>query len=374
MKAKILVVSQDHDIIKSVNDTLESEGHKVTSIDIPNTVVTKCREEKYDLVFVDVHIRDVPYDKLILDLKKDCSETEVVVITSYAFPESMAKGEALDIAGYLIQPLTQAKIRNVTNRALRQGELARENRRLLLAVTAAKKEWEATVDAMEDPIFVTDFDYNILRANLGTFRKLGKGVKEVIGKKCYKIFHCSENVLDDCPGKRARDSGEPSSESVSFKGLKQRLSCSVYPQVFASGGGLVHYLREAPVDTEQQAETMTKYERLFDEASIPILFVGVDDCKVTDANQKAINLFGYDPEQIFDMDLENLFAQSLRETVINNVMNQIEGKEAPLKVKILDYKNNEIDAIVIANPTEVAGRAYIEIFVIPIDLISSARQ
>jgi len=374
MKAKILIVSQDHEIIKSVSDTLTSEGHKITSCDIPNTVVTKCREEKYDLVFVDVHIRDVPYDKLILDMKNACSETEVVVITSYAFPESMGKGEALDIAGYLIQPLTQAKIRNVTNRALRQGELARENRRLLLAVTAAKKEWEATVDAMEDPIFVTDFDYNILRANLGTFRKLGKGVKEVIGKKCYKIFHCSDHVLDDCPGKRARDSGEPATESVSFKGLKQRLSCSVYPQVFASGGGLVHYLREAPVDTEQQAETMTKYERLFDEASIPILFVGAEDCKVTDANQKAINLFGYDPEKIFDMDLENLFAQSLRETVIYNIMNQIEGKEAPLKVKILDYKNNEIDAFVIANPTEVAGRAYIEIFIIPVDLLSSARQ
>ena len=94
----------------------------------------------------------------------------------------------MDIGAYLVKPLIQDKIKNVTNRALHQGELARENRRLLLAITAAKKEWEATVDATEDYIFVTDFYYNILRANLATFRRLDKGVDEIIGNKCYKIF------------------------------------------------------------------------------------------------------------------------------------------------------------------------------------------
>ena len=57
-------------------------------------------------------------------------------------------------------------------------------------MTAAKKEWEATVDAIEDPLFVTDFDYTILRANLATFQTLGKGVKDVVGKKCY-VFKAS---------------------------------------------------------------------------------------------------------------------------------------------------------------------------------------
>ncbi len=373
MKAKILVVSHEDDLIASISKTLEKEGHKVILCDVPSSAVVKCREEKFDLVFIDVYIREIAYDRLVRDIKKTYPGTEIVLVTTYAFPESMAKGQVLDISGYLIKPLSEAKVRSVAERALRQGELARENRRLLLAVTAAKKEWEATVDAIEDPLFVTDFDYTVLRANLATFQKLGKGVNEVIGKKCYKVFHCADHALDDCPGKQARDTGEPASDAIHFRGLKQRLTCSVYPQVFAGGGGLVHYLREPVLDTEQQAETMTKYERLFDDARIPILFIGSDDYKVMDANQRAIELFKYEPEKIFDMDLEELFVESLRETTINNIIQQIQAHEAPLKIKILDSKKNQIDAFAIANPTNIGSTSYIELFVIPVDILSGSR-
>ena len=374
MKAKILVVSHDNDLIAAITQTLEKEGHKVTLCDVPSSAGGKCKEEKFDLVFIDVYIREIAYDQLVGDLKKAYPGTEIVLVTTYAFPESMAKGQVLDISGYLIKPLSGAKIRGVADRALRQGELARENRRLLLAVTAAKKEWEATVDAIEDPLFVTDFDYTILRANLATFQKLGKGVNDVLGKKCYAVFHCADHALGDCPGKQARDSGEPVSETVHFRGLKQKLNCSVYPQVFAGGGGLVHYLREPVLDTEQQAETLTKYERLFDDARIPILLVGSSEYKVMDANQRAIELFKYDPEKIFDMDLEELFVESLRETAINNIVQQVQDGESPLKTKVLDSEKKQIDAFAIANPTNIGSTSFIEIFIIPVDILSGTRK
>ena len=373
MKAKILIVSHDNDLITSINQTLEKEGHKVVLCDVPSNAASKCKEEKFDLVFIDVYIREIAYDKLVGDLKKAYPGTEIVLVTTYAFPESMAKGQVLDISGYLIKPLSEAKIRSVAERALRQGELARENRRLLLAVTAAKKEWEATVDAIEDPLFVTDFDYTILRANLATFQKLGKGVNDVIGKKCYAVFHCVDHALDDCPGKQARDSGEPVSATVHFRGLKQKLNCSVYPQVFAGGGGLVHYLREPVLDTEQQAEALAKYERLFDDARIPILLVGFSEYKVVDANQRAIELFKYDPEKIFDMDLELLFVESLRETAINNITGQVQNSELPLKTKIQDSENNQVDAFTIANPINIGTTSFIELFIVPVEILSGTR-
>lgn len=373
MKAKIIVVSQNSDVVSLMSSTLEGEGHKVVSCDLPGTAVKKCKDEKADLVFIDAHVGDVPYDKIIQQLNDECSEALIVLITSYAFPESMVKTETLDIHSYLIKPLTEDKIRTAAKRALRHGELTRENRRLLLTVTAAKKEWEATVDAIEDPIFVTDFDYTILRANLKTFQRLGKGVKEIIGRKCYEVFHCAHEPLNDCPGKQARDSGEPATETMSFRGLKSRLTCSVYPQVFAGGGGLVHYMREPIVNAEQQAETMVKYEHLFDDARIPTLVVSTDDYKVTDANQRAIELFSYPPEQLADIDLENLFAPSLRETVINNIVQQLDNKAAPLKVKILDIEKKEVDVFVIANPVMFGTDSYVQLFLVPTDLLSGAR-
>jgi PAS domain S-box-containing protein len=373
VKAKIIVVSQNADVLSLISSTLEGEGHKVVTCDLPDTAVKKCKDEHADVLFIDAHIGDVPYATIIKNINEECPDTQVVLITSYAFPESMTKTEALDIQGYLIKPLTADKIKTVTKRALRQGELTRENRRLLLTVTAAKKEWEATVDAIEDPIFVTDFDYTILRANLKTFQRLGKGVKEIIGRKCYDVFHCAHEPLTDCPGKKARDSGEPATETLQFRGLKDRLTCSVYPQVFAAGGGLVHYMREPSVNAEQQAETMVKYEHLFDDARIPMLVVSSEDYRVTDANQRAIELLGYPPEQLADSDLENLFAPSLRETVINNIVQQVDKGEAPLKVKIVDFKKKEVDVFAIAAPVMIGSENFVQLFLVPTDLLSGAR-
>lgn len=374
MKAEILIVSQDPERIKEITNSLEKEGHKLSSTNDAEVCLGRCKAEPIDLIFIDTNTPALPYSRLISDIKKITPETEIIAITSYAFPEAMIKAETQDVNSFLILPLTAEKIKIITNRALRQGELIRENRRLLLAITAAKKEWEATVDAIEDSIFVTDFDYNILRANLATFRKLGKGVNEIVGHKCYKIFHRTDKPPSDCPGKRARDSGEPNTEAILFKGLRQRLTCSVYPQVFAAGGGLVHYLREPLITTEYHAEMMAKYERLFDDANIPVLLVSLEDYKIVDANQKALELMGREPEKILNADVEDLFAGSMSEATMGGLIKQLQENKGALKSKILDNNNNEIDIYVLANTIEIGANRIAEIFLIPFDLLQQNSQ
>jgi CheY-like chemotaxis protein len=364
MKAKILIVSKDGEIIKTATSILESEGHKIRSVNSHESCLAQCKAEPYDLVIIDAHTSAVKFAAAITDLKKTYPDTEIVVITGYTSPEAMMKAEMQSINNFVILPLTADKLKTMVNRVLRQNELLRENRRLLLAVTAAKKEWEATVDAIEDPILVTDFDYNILRANLTTFQLLGKGVNEVIGHKCYEVLHCSDNPDQDCPGKRARDSGEPVSETLAFKGFKKRLTCSVYPQVFAAGGGLVHYFHE-PVGTPMsEAELLTKYERLFLEAAVPILLVGAVDFKVVEANQRALELLDQDPESIMDKDLENLFAPSERELAISSIIKQMQGEKAGIATKVLSKKNKEVDVNVIAEVVEIGEMKFAEIVMI----------
>ncbi len=373
MKAKILLISQDGKLVKQTSEALNEQGYVTVSPEKPSDARELYRKENYDLALIDVNVHETPYDRFVKDLRKNHPDTAIVLITGHSFPYNVIKGEVMDVDGYIVQPLTKEKIVISVNRAVRQNELVRENKRLLLIVTAAKKEWEATVDAIEDPLFVTDFEYNILRANLATFQGLGRGVKEVIGQKCYELMHCSKHEPDECPGKRARDSGEPANDTFSFKGLRRRMTCSVYPQVFPGGGGLVHYLREPASSTEQQAETMAKYERLFDDARLPMLAIDTEDYKVVDANQAAMIFFKYDPEQIFDVDVEELFAPSLRERVVDNIVKQIDNKENPLKVKIATSANEELDAFVIANRIEIGTRGLIQLFVVPLDLLSGGR-
>ncbi|MEO0124623.1 MAG: PAS domain-containing protein, partial [candidate division WOR-3 bacterium] len=361
-KAKILVVSQDQEIIKGISNILEGAGHTIKSANTSDTCLIQCRSEKFDVIFLDVHLPTLPFNHIIPDLKKICSDSEIILITANTITEALAKIEAYQLNNFIILPLSADKVKLTLNRALRQVELLRENRRLLLNVTAAKKEWEATVDAIDEPIFVTDFDYKILRANLATFQMLGKGVSEVIGQKCYEILHCSKEPVPDCPGKKARDSGEPVTDTLSFKGIKKRMTCSVYPQVFANGGGLVHLLHEPNIATEQQAQTMAKYERLFEDATVPIIVVGLDDYKITDANQSALELLKYDPENLVDMDWENIFARDARENTIREILNQIPKGRVIVKSKLLDKNYKEIEVEIFANPVEVGNIRFLELF------------
>ncbi len=365
MKAKILIVSQDQEIIKGITNILDGSGHTVKSANTADTCLISCRSEKFDVIFLDVHIPSLPFNLIIPDLKKICSDSEIILITGNTITEALAKIEAYQLNNFIILPLSADKVKLTLNRALRQVELLRENRRLLLSVTAAKKEWEATVDAIEEPIFVTDFDYQILRANLATFQMLGKGVSEVIGHKCYEILHCSKEPVPDCPGKKARDSGEPVTDTLSFKGIKKRMTCSVYPQVFANGGGLVHLLHEPGIATEQQAQTMAKYERLFEDATVPIVVVSLDDYKITDANQSALELLKYDPENLVDMDWENIFARDVRENTIKEILNQIPTGKVDVITRLLDKNYKEIEVKIKANTVEVGNLQFMELFFIP---------
>jgi PAS domain S-box-containing protein len=364
MKGKLLVFCPDKDVTNVFSSTLEPWGHRLTYAGNIEEYIAEVKKGPWDIIFIDVRIHKLPYQRVFSEARKTQPEAEIVVLTGHSIPDPIVKPDFHELCGFLILPLNADKVKNLVNRLLARLELVTENKRLLIAITAAKKEWEATVDAIEDPIVVTDFDYTILRANLATFRRLGRGFNEVVGKKFHKLFYLTDAPPEDCPSRKARDTGETATATVMLKGLKERLKLSVYPQVFAAGGGLVHILQPPSSGTEQEAETMAKYERLFTEAAVPILLVNVDDMKVVEANAKAFELFGRDPESMSDLDLENLFAPAQREATISGILNQIkEPSTGVLKTKVLDNLGNEMDVSLSTNPIEFGAIHFAEIFV-----------
>ncbi len=62
-----------------------------------------------------------------------------------------------------------------------------------------KTQWEATFDAISDPICLTDEDYNIQRINKGFLKKTGaKKFQEHLGKKCYQALFGREKPCEEC--------------------------------------------------------------------------------------------------------------------------------------------------------------------------------
>lgn len=62
-----------------------------------------------------------------------------------------------------------------------------------------KTQWEATFDAISDPICLTDEDYNILRINAGFLEKTQtKRFQDHIGKKCYQALFHRDSPCEGC--------------------------------------------------------------------------------------------------------------------------------------------------------------------------------
>lgn len=79
------------------------------------------------------------------------------------------------------------------------------------AISRAKKQWDATFDAITDPLFIVDNDLKIVRANAAYANCAGKPFKEIIGRLYYKIFPVMDKPFPHCvdavKGGREADAG-----------------------------------------------------------------------------------------------------------------------------------------------------------------------
>ncbi|MDO8351308.1 MAG: PAS domain-containing protein [Gallionella sp.] len=62
----------------------------------------------------------------------------------------------------------------------------------------AQQEWMATVDALDDPMFLHDAEFRVIRANRAYAVQAGKAFQEIIGQPYYEIFPKAAGPLPCC--------------------------------------------------------------------------------------------------------------------------------------------------------------------------------
>ncbi len=130
------------------------------------------------------------------------------------------------------------------------------------SVSRAKKEWEQTFDALADLITIHDTDYRIIRANSAVYRKFGKGPEEIIGRKCYEIFHGTKEPYCNCPHRRTMEEHLPATEEIDDKHLGGIFLVSTYP-IFDKNGKFcasVHIARDITKAKEDERRLLEESE------------------------------------------------------------------------------------------------------------------
>ncbi|HLC17216.1 MAG TPA: PAS domain S-box protein [Thermodesulfovibrionia bacterium] len=137
-----------------------------------------------------------------------------------------------------------------------------ENARLFEQVSLAQVELANIFESITDMMFFNDKDFNIKQINQAVVDKIGLPSEEIVGKKCYKIFHNMDKPLCKCPHYKTIQTGKAYIEEMEDVFLGGVYIISSSPIFDASGElkGTVHISRDV-TDFRQMQERLAKAER-----------------------------------------------------------------------------------------------------------------
>jgi len=169
-------------------------------------------------------------------------------------------------------------------------------------VKKASEEWMRTFDAISDFVFVLDNDHRLLRVNKATCDALKKEPEELIGKRCFEVFHGTNEPIQNCPCERMSVTKEAATEEINDPNLGLSLLVTVSP-LFDDNGELIGCAHIAKDITERKKtleELKSSRERL------KILFEFAPDAyylndlkgNFIDGNRAAEELMGYDRSEL----------------------------------------------------------------------------
>ncbi len=141
--------------------------------------------------------------------------------------------------------------------------VAIENARLFDDVVRSKNEWEATFDAMTNGVSIHSQDHTIIRANRALAGLLGTTTGDLVGKKCYEVFHGINEPILICPQEKVFKDGKSHSIIAEEPYLGRVLNISSDPVFDVDGNitGIVHDVRDI-TEQEQLREQLAHSDKI----------------------------------------------------------------------------------------------------------------
>ena len=132
--------------------------------------------------------------------------------------------------------------------------LIRELQNLVDRVSTSHREWRDTFDNIRDPIYITDADYTIKRANEAFVEFVGKSFSEVLDRKSYDVLQGTGESALHRQHQSLRESGLPVDIEITDPVHKKTLVVSHFPYSLEDGafGGSVSIIRDVTEEREKE--------------------------------------------------------------------------------------------------------------------------
>ncbi len=129
--AKILIVDDEKNIIKTLSAILQDENHIVYSSMTGEEALAFLRKNDVDLVILDVWLPDIDGIEILERIKKTTPEVAVIMISGHGSIDIAVRSTKMGAFDFLEKPPSMERIITTVNNALEQIRLRRENIKLL---------------------------------------------------------------------------------------------------------------------------------------------------------------------------------------------------------------------------------------------------
>ncbi len=105
-------------------------------------------------------------------------------------------------------------------------------------------EWETVFQAVPQPLFILSPGYDVISVNRAALRVLNKRTSQVVGRKCYRLFHAADGPVENCPLKQLLSGGIPETAEIHMQtaGGTYLVSCT---PIYDRTGALMKVLHMA---------------------------------------------------------------------------------------------------------------------------------
>jgi len=129
--ARILIVDDEKNIIKTLTAILQDENHIVYSGESGEEALQFLRRNDVDLIFLDVWLPDMDGIDLLERIKKTTPDVAVIMISGHGSIDIAVRSTKMGAFDFLEKPPSMERIITSVNNALEQIRLRRENIKLL---------------------------------------------------------------------------------------------------------------------------------------------------------------------------------------------------------------------------------------------------
>ena len=192
---------------------------------------------------------------------------------------------------------------------LKRGPPEKEYLRLFEQLRKSEKEKSVILDAMTELVLFLDRDMKVIWANKAMCDAFNLTPGELNGKHCYKALHNRDRVCRVCPAEKSFATGLPH-EVVEISSYRKNWVLRSYPVRDKKGAlsGVVEIvtdITERRKAEEAMRQSEQKFRGLFENANDMIFLLDFKG-KILSCNTAAALTYGYEPEQMHGMSLEEL--------------------------------------------------------------------